>query len=125
MPSWFAETTPAGYVSARRSISRYQTLSAGLRDTGHADALWLPWHDYFDIYTLLRLKPGGIDRDSLREAVAATASKRGSLGRMSDYEAVLGEVKEFDMMRDIWFSYVSVSPCAAGLDFKEVVDSAI
>ena len=29
---------------------------------------------------------------SLHEAVVATASRRGSLGKMGDYEAVLGEV---------------------------------
>lgn len=44
---------------------------------------------------------------------------------MGDYEAVLGEVKRSDMMRDIWSSYVSVSPYAEGVDFEEAVDSAI
>lgn len=81
--------------------------------------------DYYDIHALLRLKSGEIDWDSLREAVAATASRRGSLGRMGDYEAVLDEVRESDMMRSIWSSYVSASPYAASLDFEEAVDSAI
>ncbi len=55
--------------------------------------------DYYDIHTLLRLKAGEINRDSLHEAVVATASRRGSLGTMGDYEAVLGEVRRSDMMR--------------------------
>lgn len=38
--------------------------------------------DYYDIHTLLRLKAGEINRDSLHEAVVATASRRGSLGTM-------------------------------------------
>ena len=42
--------------------------------------------DYYDIHTLLRLKAGEINRDSLHEAVVATASRRGSLGTMGDYE---------------------------------------
>lgn len=81
--------------------------------------------DYYDIHALLRLKSGEIDWDSLREAVVATASRRGSLGRMGDYEAVPDEVRESDMMRSIWSSYVSASPYAASLDFEEAVDSAI
>lgn len=81
--------------------------------------------DYYDIHALLRLKSGEIDWDSLREAIVATASRRGSLGRMGDYEAVLDEVRESDMMRSIWSSYVSASPYAASLDFEEAVDSAI
>lgn len=81
--------------------------------------------DYYDIHTLLRLKADEINQDSLHEAVVATASRRGSLGTMGDYEAVLGEVRRSDMMRGIWSSYVSASPYAEGVDFEEAVDSAI
>ena len=66
--------------------------------------------DYYDIHALLRLKADEINRDSLHEAVVATASRRGSLGKMGDYEAVLGEVRRSDMMRGIWSSYASASP---------------
>lgn len=62
---------------------------------------------------------------SLHEAAVATASRRGSLGKMGDYEAVLGEVRRSDMMRGIWSSYVSASPYAEGVDFEEAVDSAV
>ena len=81
--------------------------------------------DYYDIHTLLRLKADEINRDSLHEAVVATASRRGSLGKMGGYEAVLGEVRRSDMMRGFWSSYVSASPYAEGVDFEEAVDSAI
>lgn len=56
---------------------------------------------------------------SLHEAVVAIASRRGSLGKMGDYETVLGEVRRSDMMRGIWSSYVSASPYAEGVDFAE------
>ena len=56
--------------------------------------------DYYDIHTLIRLKADEINRDSLHEAVVATASRRGSLDKMGGYEAVLGEVRRSDMMRD-------------------------
>ena len=81
--------------------------------------------DYYDIHTLVRLKSGEIDPSALSKAVVATASRRGSLDKLGDYESVLGEVKESAMMQAIWSLYVSASPYAAGLDFEEVVDSAI
>ena len=81
--------------------------------------------DFYDIHTLLRLKSKDIDRRSLREAIAATTSKRGSASRMSDYAAILEEVRESAIMQGIWASYVAGSPYAAGIDFKDVVDSAL
>ena len=71
------------------------------------------------------MKSGEINQGFLHEAVVATASKRGSISKMDDYEAVLGEVRDSDMMRGIWSSYISASPYAAGLDFDEALDSAI
>lgn len=44
---------------------------------------------------------------------------------MAGYEAVLEEVKCSSVMRGIWAAYVSGSPYAAGIDFKEAVDSAL
>ena len=59
-----------------------------------------------------------------RPAIAATASNRGSNGRMSDYVTVLGKVRESGIMRGIWALRVAGFPYAAGLDFGNVVDSA-
>lgn len=81
--------------------------------------------DFYDIHTLLRMRSADIDRLSLHEAIAATASRRGSTGRMADYAAVLGEVRESGIMQSIWASYVAGSPYAAGLDFEDVVDSTL
>lgn len=81
--------------------------------------------DFYDIHVLLALKSDEIDRESLHEAVIATASKRGSLQKMANYETVLEEVKGSSVMRGIWAAYVSGSPYAAGVDFEEAVDSAL
>ena len=81
--------------------------------------------DFYDIHALMRLKSKGIDRRSLHEAIAATASRRGSVGRMADYAVVLEEVRESSIMQGIWASYVAGSPYATGLDFEDVVDSAL
>ena len=81
--------------------------------------------DFYDIHALMRLKSKDIDRRSLHEAIAATASRRGSVGRMADYAAVLEEVRESIIMQGIWASYVAGSPYATGLDFEDVVDSAL
>lgn len=81
--------------------------------------------DFYDIHALMRLKSKDIDWRSLHEATAATASRRGSVDGMADYAAVLEEVRESSIMQGIWASYVAGSPYAAGLDFKDVVDSAL
>lgn len=81
--------------------------------------------DFYDIHTLLALKSSKIDKESLHEAVIATASKRGSLQKMTGYEAVLEEVKGSSIMRGIWAAYVSGSPYAARIGFEEAVDSAL
>lgn len=81
--------------------------------------------DFYDIHTLLALKSSEIDKKSLHEAIVATASKRGSLQKMTGYEAVLEEVKDSSIMREIWAAYVSGSPYAVGIGFEEAVDSAL
>lgn len=81
--------------------------------------------DFYDIHTLLALKSSKIDKESLHEAVIATASKRGSLQKMTGYEAVLEEVKGSSIMRGIWAAYVSGSPYAARIGFEEAADSAL
>lgn len=52
-------------------------------------------------------------------------TRHGSTGRMSDYAAVLEEIRGSSIMQVIWVSYVAGSPYAAGLDFEDVVDSAL
>lgn len=81
--------------------------------------------DFYDIHALMCLKSKDIDRKSLHEAIAATASRRGSVGRMADYVAVLEEVRKSSIMQGIWTSYVAGSPYAAGFDFEDVVDSTL
>ncbi len=81
--------------------------------------------DFYDIHTLFRLKSGEIDRESLHEAVVATASKRGSIDRMVNYLTTLNEVRESVTMRDIWASYVLGAPYAAEIKFEDAVDSAL
>lgn len=81
--------------------------------------------DFYDIHTLLRPKSEGINRKSPHDTVAATASKRGSTGRMAECSAVLKEVMDSNIMRGVWASYVAGSPYAAGLEFSDAVDSAL
>ena len=57
--------------------------------------------DFYDIHALMCLKLKDIARRLLREAIAATASRCGSIGRMSDYAAVLEEVRESITMQGI------------------------
>lgn len=45
-------------------------------------------------------------------------ARHGSTCRMSDYAAVLEEIRESSIMQVIWVSYVAGSSYAAGLDSR-------
>lgn len=80
--------------------------------------------DFYDIHALFHLKAKDIDRRLLREAIVATASRRGSINRVIGYSAVLKEIRESSIVKGVWASYASGSPYVAGLKFEDVVDSA-
>lgn len=82
--------------------------------------------DFYDIFSLMRIKEGSIDPTLLRQAVAATAAKRGTTELMGHYEERLEEVRASQVMRrDVWEKYVASAPYAEGIDFDEVVDAAL
>lgn len=81
--------------------------------------------DYYDIHTFIRMKAKDIDAIQLKQALAATASKRGTSDLMFRYADILQEVKLSPVMQKLWQTYISSTPYAAGLEFDEVVDSAI
>lgn len=81
--------------------------------------------DYYDIHVLLHMKKGELDPANLRRAILATATKRGSLELMAEYDSILEEVRGSSIMCGIWNSYTANTSYAAGISFDEVVDSAV
>ncbi|HIY84663.1 MAG TPA: nucleotidyl transferase AbiEii/AbiGii toxin family protein [Candidatus Rubneribacter avistercoris] len=81
--------------------------------------------DFYDIFTFMRTKRDSIDVDLLKQALDATASKRGSTNLMADYAARIEEVRASDAMARVWERYVKDTPYARGIEFNEVVDAAL
>lgn len=57
--------------------------------------------DFYDILTLLRLKSKDINQKSFHKVTDATASRRWSIDRISDYAAVFEEVSESGIIQGI------------------------
>ncbi len=50
--------------------------------------------DFYDLYTLYKLKKDDIDYKILKEAIERTSEKRKSQEEMQDYEEIIEDIKE-------------------------------
>lgn len=57
--------------------------------------------DYYDIFVFVRTRRDSIDAEMLKQALTATAAKRGSTTLMADYAALLEEVRASDAMEEV------------------------
>ena len=80
--------------------------------------------DLYDIHMLTRLYLDQIDKKQLREALAATAEKRGSADLLNEWEPTLDEIAASPVQARVWSAYVDSAPYAAGVALEEAVDSA-
>ena len=61
--------------------------------------------DFYDIHILQQIYGESLSAPVLRDALAATAKKRGTLLQMQEAEAVFDEVEESPVMEKLWQSY--------------------
>ena len=81
--------------------------------------------DFYDIYTLYKLKKDEINYEILKEAVERTSDKRGSHEIMQDYEEIIEDIKEDSYLRSLWEVYLSENKYIGDLTFDKVVDVVI
>ena len=81
--------------------------------------------DFYDLYTLHKLKNDEIDYEILKEAVERTSNKRGSWEIMKDYEEIIEDIKEDSYQRSLWEVYLSENKYIGDLTFDKVVDVVI
>ncbi|MCT7703035.1 MAG: nucleotidyl transferase AbiEii/AbiGii toxin family protein, partial [Lactobacillus iners] len=62
--------------------------------------------DFYDLYTLYKLKKDDIDYEVLKEAVKRTSNRRGSQEMMKDYEKIIEDIKEDSYLRSLWDVYL-------------------
>ena len=77
--------------------------------------------DFYDLYTLYKLKKDEIDYKILKEAIERTSKKRGSQEIMKDYEEIIEDIKEDSYLRSLWEIYLSENKYIGDLTFDKVV----
>ena len=78
--------------------------------------------DFYDLYTLYKLKKDEINYEILREAIERTSENRGSQEIMKDYEEIIEDIKEDSYQRSLWEVYLSENKYIGNLKFDKVVD---
>lgn len=79
--------------------------------------------DFYDIHILKQLHGESLSASVLRDALVATAAKRGTLEQMKDAVSVFDEVEESPVMEKLWMSYQKNYSYAADLSWHTVMDS--
>lgn len=78
--------------------------------------------DFYDLYTLYKLKKDDIDYEVLKEAVKRTSNRRGSQEMMKDYEKIIEDIKEDSYLRSLWDVYLKENKYIGDLSFDKMVD---
>ena len=77
--------------------------------------------DFYDRYTLYKLKKDEINYEILKEAIERTSDKRGSQDIMKDSEEIIEDIKEDSYLRSLWEVYLSENKYIGDLKFDKVV----
>ena len=81
--------------------------------------------DYYDIYILTKLQRENIDPQTLREALAATAEKRGSTAVLQRYTEIMDTVRRSQIMNAQWNKYKKDFEYAAEIEFADTCDAVV
>ena len=81
--------------------------------------------DFYDLYTLYKLKKDDIDYKVLKEAIERTSHKRGSWEIMQDYEEIIKDIKEDSYLRSLWDVYLSENKYIGDLNFDKIIEVVI
>lgn len=81
--------------------------------------------DYYDIYILTKLQYSNIELNSLKEAMIATADKRGSKAVVRDYCKIMDTVRNSAIMQKQWNNYQKDFEYATDIAFVDVCDTVV
>lgn len=79
--------------------------------------------DFYDIHILLKLYGNTLDAQVLREALQATAKKRGTERYLSDATDILNEVQNDPNMQKLWNAYQKKFSYAEDISWDMVMES--
>ena len=81
--------------------------------------------DYYDIFILTKLQDKNIVIDTLRDALIATSKKRGSKEIMVNYEGIIRDVSENEVMNQRWNDYRKDFSYASEIEFRDACERVI
>ena len=81
--------------------------------------------DYYDVYTISKLRWGEINFMTLDTALKNTIVKRESKFNLDDYPAIMEQIKYSNGQQQLWEKYQREYHYARDLSFDEVVDSVL
>ena len=131
-PSPYAITVRRGYSTTRlkaEGLSVY-TIKPELYEVGLAEKLETiitrtttntRMRDFYDIYILDQLYGNTLNRQTLYDALLATAKKRGTERHLAEAVDVLNEVESSPVMQKLWESYRRKFSYAADLEWNIIM----
>lgn len=81
--------------------------------------------DFYDLYILLKIKKNEIKWEILKEAVSATARKRGSSAELKDYQEIIDDMRRSQFLRRIWEKYQEENTYSEGIKFEDTLDAVL
>lgn len=79
--------------------------------------------DFYDLYVLFHSRKDEIRKEILIQAIIQTATKRGSLEELNEFEEICKELKEEVALQQLWMNYILEHMYATHLTFEEVVET--
>ncbi len=79
--------------------------------------------DYYDIYILYNLRWMECDKEVLRMALDRTTKKRCSAAIITDYPAIMDEIRKSDALRNLWNKYSREYEYAKGITFDDACNA--
>ncbi len=79
--------------------------------------------DLYDLCILQKLHAERIDPIAFRQAIAATAKKRGTSAFLMDAHRVFDEIEQSDYQQQLWRAYQTKFQYAAAMEWDEVMQS--
>lgn len=81
--------------------------------------------DYYDIFTLWQTRKDTVNPDTLREALVATADKRGTHTAMDNYREVMTRVADDFGMLSHWSAYARTYPYVGDLTLQDACEAVV
>lgn len=78
--------------------------------------------DYYDVYMFLTEFRDTIDEKIFNLALENTFSKRNSTEMLADYKQILGEIKNYERIKNQWNIYSKKNIYANGIEFEDIIN---